>query len=153
MMDDLYKTERVSAGIDAVWAAWTTDGGVRGFFAPESHVDAVEGGAYELYFALDLPAGERGSEGCTLVALDRPRRLEFTWNFPPSLPTLRDLHTNVVVELREDDGETAVTLRQTGFLDGEDWSEGRAYFERAWGLVLRRLRQRFEQGPIDWEHL
>ena len=149
-MKDLVKTESIPAGIDSVWAAWTTDGGVRGFFAPDSRVEAEPGGRYELYFALEMPEGQRGSEGCVVVAADRPRRLEVTWNFPPSLPTIRDERTRVIIELRDNDPDTAVTLRHTGFADGPEWAEGRAYFDRAWDTVLGRLRERFERGPIDW---
>ncbi len=150
-MEDLVKTESIPAPVDSVWAAWTTVGGARGFFAPDAHIEAAPGGAYELYFALDLPEGQRGSEGCKVLALDHGRRLEFSWNFPPSLPGIRGCHTRVIVLLREDDGETAVTLRHTGFEEGEEWEQGRAYFDRAWSVVLGRLRDRFDRGPVDWD--
>lgn len=106
-----------------------------------------------MYFDLDAPAGQRGGEGCVIILLEPPRRLGFTWNFPPSIPGLRQsgAHTHVVVELAQLSGTgTRVTLRATGWGEGEDWAQGYAYFERAWALVLDRLRRRFESGPLDW---
>jgi hypothetical protein len=38
-----------------------------------------------------------------------------------------------------------------GWGEGEDWDKAYAYFDHAWGaVVLPRLRQRFEKGPLDW---
>jgi len=34
---------------------------------------------------------------------------------------------------------------------GADWDKAYEYFDHAWGaVVLPRLRQRFEKGPLDW---
>ena len=58
----------------------------------------------------------------------------------------------VVVEL-EAAGPKQTRLRFThlGWGEGPDWDAAYAYFDRAWGgVVLPRLKRRFEQGPLDW---
>jgi uncharacterized protein YndB with AHSA1/START domain len=82
------------------------------------------------------------------------RSLAFTWNFPPSLPTVRDANTLITVELKPLDGQpgrTDVILTQRGFRTGLEFAKGYAYFDRAWGIVLERLQKRFAEGPIDWK--
>jgi uncharacterized protein YndB with AHSA1/START domain len=142
----------IAAPAAQVWAAWTTDEGVRSFFAPDSRIVAAPGGAYELYFMLDAPEGLRGSEGCVVLEVDEPERLAFTWNFPPTLPSIRDQRTRVDVTIEAlDDRRSELTIAHTGWQDGEDWDQGFAYFERAWSMVLARLAYRFLSGPVDWE--
>jgi len=150
----LDKKTIVAASIGDVWQAWTSVEGVRGFFAPNAKIDLRLGGAYEMLFDASQPAGQQGSEGCHILAIEAPRRLVFTWSFPPSLPTIRGQHTEVSVSLESTaDGQTQVALCQTGWQEGGEWEQGYAYFDRAWSLVLERLAARFESGPIDWSAL
>jgi uncharacterized protein YndB with AHSA1/START domain len=146
----LRKELEVPASVDQVWTAWTTEDGIRSFFAPDAKVELRPGGAYEPYFMLERPEGERGAEGCRVIEVEPPRRLVFSWNFPPHLSTLRNEHTQVRLELQPVAQGTQVALTATGWQRGGQWEEVYAYFERAWGLVLSRLRRRFEHGPVDW---
>jgi len=53
----------VNAGVDAVWEAWTTEAGIKTFFAPAGKIEPRVFGAFEIYFN---PAGapdQRGGEG------------------------------------------------------------------------------------------
>ena len=144
----------VAAAPADAWAAWATTDGVKTFLAPAARVEAVPGGAYEILFYPDAPAGTRGCEGCMVVSADSPRKLVFTWSFPPSIPELRSkgAMARVTVELIPGsvEGSTLVTLVHDGFPEGEAGEEGRAYFEKAWDTVLARLQQRFRRGPVDW---
>ena len=148
----LRKEVVVSAAPDLLWRAWTTAEGARTFFAPDARIEAKPGGAYELYFAPEAAAGSRGCEGCTVQAVEIPRRLAFTWSFPPSIPTLREsgAMTQVTVDLLQEGPSTRVRLTQEGWREGPDWELGHAYFDRAWDLVLGRLERRFRTGPINW---
>lgn len=147
----------VDASREDVFAAWTTDAGVRSFFAPGSRVEARMGGAYELYFmdAGEVPPGQRGSEGCVFLSLQAPVFFSATWNAPPHLADVRDEHTVVIVRLAVlTAAQTRVTLTHIGWGEGGPWEEALAYFRRAWSvLVLPRLRHRFAVGPVDWEAL
>jgi uncharacterized protein YndB with AHSA1/START domain len=89
-----------------------------------------------------------------VISVDPPKRIAFTWSFPPSIPELRARNTTarVAVELlpASVDGATLVSLVHDGFPEGEAGEKGRAYFEKAWDTVLARLQQRFLSGPVDW---
>ena len=73
----LKKDVVVDAPVAAVWAAWTTEEGVRGFFAPAAKVEATRGYgarviAYDRYSEDREALGRALSEeqGATLVPLD-----------------------------------------------------------------------------------
>lgn len=150
----LHKSMIVAAAPADVWAAWATTEGIRTFLAPDGKVEAKAGGAYEIWFTPDAAAGARGCDGCTVVSADPPKKLVFTWSYPPSIPELRETGAKgrVTVELLPGSvGETTlVTLVHDGFPEGEAGEKGRAYFDRAWDTVLARLRDRFRRGAVDW---
>ncbi len=136
----------VDAPIDQVWRAWTTSEGVTSFMAPGARIELRIGGAYEWYFLPDAPEGARGGDGCTVLAYVPQRMLAFTWNAPPSIPALRALGpcSHVVVELDDrGDGSTGVRLTHVVEGEGPDWDAYIAYFDRAWGMVMSGLAERF----------
>lgn len=149
----LNATIEINAGIQVVWEAWTSEQGVRGFFASDCLLDLRPGGNYEMYFDLDAPPGMRGGEGCRIIALQPPTMISFTWNQPPSVPGLRLAHqeTHVMICLEEiDPRRTRVYLQQDGWGSGEEWDAAFRYFDRVWqGVVLPRLKQYLEFGLID----
>jgi uncharacterized protein YndB with AHSA1/START domain len=53
----------VEASVDAVWDAWTTEAGVRSFFAPACAVELRVNGPYEIVFNPEAKPGQRGAEG------------------------------------------------------------------------------------------
>ena len=143
----------VDASLGAVWEAWTTDEGLRSFFAPKCHVELAPGGAFEILFDLDAPEGQQGSEGMRVMAFEPKTMLSFTWNFPPHLTDIRPMCTLVVLRfLSVSPTRTRVRLTQTGWGAGASWKEGFTYFERAWGaVVFPQLQKRFTDGPVDWD--
>ena len=145
----------VEASLGDVWDAWTTDEGVRTFFAPDSRIELRIGGAYELYFDPGAPEGLRGSEGMKIQSYIPERMLAFDWNHPPSIPELRDVKTWVVVEFREMDEELCeITLTHLGFVDDSAlWDQSYAYFQNAWNTVLTRFERSMRIGAIDWNLL
>lgn len=147
----IYLSRVVDAPRADVWAAFTTAEGARTFFAPGAHIEPRVGGAYELYFMPEAPPGDRGSDGCTILEIEPPSRLAYTWNFPPSLPAIRHEKTRVTLDFTaEDGGRTHVAMRHTEWREGPDWDRGFEYFQVAWQVVLDRLVRRFAEGPIDW---
>jgi uncharacterized protein YndB with AHSA1/START domain/uncharacterized protein YciI len=136
----------VAASAKDVWRAWTTSEGIKSFFGRDAEIELAVGGKFEVYFALDAPRGSRGSEGCKVLAFLPEKMLAFSWNAPPSIPSLRDAgaRTQIVLEFTpENGGATHVALTQHGLGEGEDWDKYLAYFDRAWGNVLASLEEHF----------
>lgn len=145
----------VDSGVAAVWEAWTTEAGIKTFFAPAGKIELRVFGAYEIYFNPNGAPGERGGEGNEILALQPQSMLAFTWNAPPHLPNVRQQRTSVVVRFKElDKQHTQVTLIESGWGEGEEWDQAFAYFSKAWqDVVLKRLQHRFAVGPVDWSNL
>ena len=107
-----------------------------------------------MYFAPDSPPGQRGGEGCTILAVQLDEMLSFTWNNPPSLPQVRSQFTHVVVRLLSEGLHTIVRLQHDGWGQGGEWEQAINYFDAAWKrVVLPRLSYRFVHGPIDWDNV
>jgi len=143
----------VNAALDAVWEAWTTEAGIKTFFAPACKIEPRVDGAYEMYFNPDGATGQRGGEGNVILALQPQKMLAFTWNAPPHLPNVRQQRTSVVVRFKAlEKSQTKVTLTESGWGEGEELDKAFAYFSKAWQeVVLPRLKYRFAVGPVDWE--
>jgi len=148
----VYAEATVDAPLRDVWQAWTTEAGVRSFFAPACRVKLRLQGAYEMYFDPSAPEGRRGGEGMILLAIQEPTLLSFTWNAPPELPSVRPQQTHVTLRLlARTPRTTLVTLHHDGWGEGGEWEEAFRYFESAWReVILPRLRYRFAVGPVDW---
>jgi uncharacterized protein YndB with AHSA1/START domain len=141
----------VIATPEEIWSAWTTPEGVKSFFAPECNIELKIYGAYEMFFRPDAEPGQRGGEGCIILAIQPNQMLTFTWNAPPELPEVREQRTVVIVRMVAlDDEHTMVWLHHCGWGNGGEWDKANEYFSKAWDVVLYRLKHRFEQGPIDW---
>jgi uncharacterized protein YndB with AHSA1/START domain len=144
----------VPASRTDVWAAWTTEAGIRTFLARGAHIEPRVDGAYEIFFDPGAAQGQRGGDDLRILVYEPPRRLSFTWNAPPAQATVRAQRTVVTLDLVERDaGHTRLRLTHSGWGEGPEWDAAYAYFDKAWsGFVLPSLVRRFARGPIDWEH-
>lgn len=134
----------VRAPLAEVWRMWTTTDGLKSCGIPGANIDLRVGGPYEWYFAPDAPPGQKGAEGCTVLAYLPMKMIAFTWNAPPAVQALRDAgaRTNVIVTLDELPGERVkIKLHQLGYGTGEDWDKYYAYFEKAWPHVLESMQK------------
>ncbi len=147
----IVKKVRVQGPLSEVWTCWTTNEGVRTFFAPDSNVELKIGGPYEIFFLPDAPEGQKGSDGMRVLSFLPERMLSFEWNNPPSLPEVRGERTWVVVCFEPKGANTTeVTIAHLGWEEGEQWQKAFEYFVRAWDVVLGRLKKRFDEGPVEW---
>ena len=137
------------------WQLWTTDEGVRSFFAPGSHIELKVDGAYEIFFDPRAAPGERGADGMRLLAVEPNRRLAFTWNAPATLPYVRGQRTVVTVDFTPvGQNSTSVVLRHIGWGSGREWDEAITYFDAAWnGFVMPMFKYRVEHGAVNWAEL
>jgi len=149
-MSILTKEVSIRAPLDAVWNAWTTEEGLA-FISSESNIELRLNGPYEWFLDGEPDnRGKRGGEGSHVLAFLPQKMLAFSWTFPPDVPELRnaDERTQVVVLLDEDgEGLVHVSLYAHGWRAGEPWQRGRVYFDRAWGLVLDRMKAHLEAAP------
>ncbi|HLY76404.1 MAG TPA: SRPBCC domain-containing protein [Thermoplasmata archaeon] len=143
-MRTLHKETTISSPIERAWWAWTTSEGIAAWWAKSSWIELRIGGAFELYFLLNRPRGSQGSEGCRILSYRPPDMLSFSWNFPPSIPELREERTWVVLNLAsEEPGVTQVSLDQLGWKEGPAWESGWKSLDDAWEQVLEAFRTRF----------
>ncbi|MBE2279046.1 MAG: SRPBCC domain-containing protein [Ignavibacteriaceae bacterium] len=145
----------VPASITEVWNAWTTEDGIKSFFAPDCKVEAKPGGYFEIYILPDAEYGQKGSEGCRVLAAIPFEYFSFTWTAPPSIPSIRGQFNQVVLKFSIlSTNLTKVELTHYGWGESEDWVKMYNYFKKAWeGYVLPNLKKRFETGPVNWEEI
>ena len=143
------------APVEEVYDAWTTAEGFAAVF-PQSRLHRAElrpGGAYEIHWVPDAPEGERGSEGCEVLAVVPDRILSFTWNAPPAFESLRDERTQVVLVFEPlGESRTKLTLRHLDFGEGEEWAAVHEYFAGAWPRVLDGMVEAIgpPSAPMGW---
>ncbi|NNF01633.1 MAG: SRPBCC domain-containing protein [Bacteroidia bacterium] len=141
----IYKKLVLKVSANEIWDCWTTETGLRSFFCPDCSVELKIGGKYEIYFISENEYGHKGSEGCKVLSFVPERMFSFSWNAPPSIPTVRN-HSHkawVVVLINNIGNKTEVELFHLGFLKGSDWDETVDYFENAWDIVMQNLKQKF----------
>jgi uncharacterized protein YndB with AHSA1/START domain len=149
----------VNASRAEVFQLWTTEEGLKRFFAPRANMDLRVGGAYEMIFAPDLdPEGEnQGTKGARILRLENDRALAFEWitfvyekhpsGFGPPVVSRevrneRPIPTWIEINLEDVPGRPGATrlrLVHRGFRSGGPWDDALAYFWRQWGAILGRL--------------
>jgi len=137
----------IEASLEEVWDRWTTEKGIRTFFAQDCEVELQLDGKYEMYFLKDAEPGQRGSEGCKILSFIPYEMFSFSWNAPPQFPDIRngDIQTYVVLNFEKiEPHKTKVHLRHLGWQEGKAWDEVFAYFDNAWSKVLTWLAESFE---------
>ena len=66
---DIVVVKTINAPVADVWKAWTTTEGIESFFAPKAaKVEPWPGGAFELWFGVDLPEGRAAAKAARSTA-------------------------------------------------------------------------------------
>ncbi len=143
----------IAAPREQVYSWYSTSAGWKASLGLDSNIEPRIGGPFEVYFGKDHPAGQRGSEGCTVLSFVPNEMFSHSWNAPPTIPHCRDggLHTWIVVRFEEvGPALTRVRLTHQGFSENAaketespfraDWLKTRAYFMNAWPRVLDALK-------------
>jgi uncharacterized protein YndB with AHSA1/START domain/uncharacterized protein YciI len=144
--DRILHVEVVAKGTPSeIWPMWTTNEGLRSFFAEDCNVELRPGGPFEIYFSKTEPYGQRGSEDCKVLSYLPNRLLSFEWNAPPKFGEIRDIRTIINVQLTPVGSDsTRVTLDQLGWGTGDNWDSLHDYFDKAWHFVLENLKKTVE---------
>jgi uncharacterized protein YndB with AHSA1/START domain len=145
---------QVNEPVKKVYKRWTTEEGIKSFMADDCKIELKINGAYEIYFNGVESKGARGSEGMKILSFEENKSLAFTWNQPPSLPSLREHQTMVYLDFKSKGlMNTELTLTHVGFGDSEDWAKACSYFEKAWGeIVLPYLVSASHNGKVDFHN-
>ncbi len=140
----LQVTAEIAASPEEVWRIWTTPEGFKDVFDKTLTIELKPGGRYEIEWAPEAPAGERGSETCKVLTVDPHRVLSFEWNAPPEFAEVRNGPKHwVVLTFVEHDGGTTLTLRTLGFGDSEQWNKTYDYLAIAWPWVVGEIEKHF----------
>jgi len=149
----LMLTCRIKTSPARVFRAWTDPVALRQWFAAsEQHecvlaeTDVRVGGRYRL--VMRLPSGEERAVGGVYREIVPDHRLVFTWSWEGA----SDAETLVSVELRQEDGGTALTLTHQRFADThardmhrQGWSGCLAGLER---LMARDSTEEDDHGQV-----
>ena len=142
----------VKASVDEVWKAWTTTEGIKSFFAPDAKVELRVDGPFEIYMNPFGVPGMKGADDMRIIGFQEKKMLTFTWNTPPSLPEARKQRSVVIVRfISRGDLLTDVTLHHVGWGEGGEWDKAYDYFAKSWPNVMKNLKKRFDDGPVDWK--
>jgi uncharacterized protein YndB with AHSA1/START domain len=133
------------ASLDAAWAAFTTEEGLKTWLWRDARVDFRPGGDWLVLY----PGGKTG--GGTILSISPKRRVTIAALAPEQFPAVRDERTRAIFDFVEiAPGQTKVTLTQTGWRPGAEWDQAYEYLAKGNATLLRQLYQRFASGPIDW---
>ncbi len=139
---ELAVSRTIRATPDRVFDAWTSPDliprwwGGGGVTCPEAHVDLVTGGTYRIANA--MPDGTVTWISGVFEIIERPHRLQYTWDVEPADPEAAS--SVVVVEFAPVDDGTLVTINQTRIPS----DEARMMFEMGWNGCLDGLRALLE---------
>ncbi|MBM4365285.1 MAG: SRPBCC domain-containing protein [Deltaproteobacteria bacterium] len=130
---------------DEVYRMLTTAAGWNDFFQVDARIDLRVGGPYEILFGPpEAGEGNRGSEGCQVLAFEPGKMVAFSWSAPPDFPEERAQRTMVVITLAPSpEGGTFVRLHHAGLGSGGRWSDVHAYFTQAWPKVFDALAAKY----------
>ena len=135
----------VSAPLDDVWTAFTTQEGLATWLWRDVRVDLRSGGDWLVLY----PGGKTG--GGTILSFAPKRRITLAAMAPEQFPEVREQRTTVVFEFEAiTPATTKVTLVQTGWKQGREWDEAYEYLSAGNATLLRQLHQRFLSGPLNW---
>ena len=145
-MKVLTLSKNIAASQDEAYAAWSSADALKSWMAHDVLMEPEVNGYFRVHFA---QRGDQyiGTGDLTMLSLEAPTRIMFTWDAPVEYPYVRGQRT--VVELRFEgvsDNQTKVTLRQFGWGDGEEWDATFEYFGGAWAYVLGKMEAHFAEG-------
>jgi uncharacterized protein YndB with AHSA1/START domain len=136
---------KLPASQDAVWTAFTTSEGLSTWLTPDAVVVLRNGGEWTAHF----PGG--GTGGGTILSFTSKHTLVMSAMAPEMFPHVRAERTIATWEFTPIDANTTqLTLKQTGWKQGEEWDKAYAYLAAGNAQLLETLLRRFEKGPIDW---
>lgn len=144
----------VPATARQVWDAVTTTEGMRSWAVPVVQVDFRPGGIWESAYSLDARIGAPGNIKNRILSFLPLRMLSFQVVAAPPGFARAELLPDIVtvIELDElDPSSVRVTESMVGYKPGEGYDTLYSFFQAGNAWSLKKLHQRFIEGPIDWQ--
>ena len=144
----------VPATARQVWDAFTTTEGMQTWAVPVVHVDFRPGGIWESAYSLDGRIGAPGNIKNRILSFFPIRMLTFQVVAAPPGFAHAELLPDIVTVIELDElapSMVRVTESMVGYKSGEGYDTLYRSFEAGNAWSLRKLRQRFIEGPIDWQ--
>lgn len=122
---------------ERVFQALTVKEDLERWFLSKAEVDLRPGGAIRFEWAPGM------FESGTIVAVEPPQRLSYTWE------ALEPSPTTVTFELTTENDATRLRLIHTGIGDGEDWDNYYTSVNSGWSVHLTNLTAWLETGICE----
>jgi uncharacterized protein YndB with AHSA1/START domain len=147
-------TLEVAAPADKVWAALSTDDGLRGWTAPVVHVDLMNDGILEASYSISSHIGDRENIRNQIVAyvpgrLIVYRNVHVPKGAPPDFALLAAVRTSVEIE-PIDPGHTRLVESEVGFGEGAGFDALYAHFSSGNRYEFEALARSVLGHPVDW---
>jgi uncharacterized protein YndB with AHSA1/START domain len=137
-----------------VWDAFTTTEGVRAWAVPVAQVDFRLGGIWESSYNLDARIGDPGNIQNRFLSFLPLRMISMqAIAAPPNFPHMELLpEIFTVIELDEEGPRsTRVTISMVGYKTGGGYDVIYKHFAAGNPWSLKKLHERFADGPIKWK--
>lgn len=129
----------------AVWLLWVDPERIVTWLCAKATIEPRVGGAFELFW--DETPEHNSTLGCNLTAFEPYHHLTFTWRGPEEWEDLMPAgSTSVDVRLTGDASTCTLYLNHTGWGEGDDWDEARAWQLDAWKNALGGLKALIEMA-------
>jgi uncharacterized protein YndB with AHSA1/START domain len=136
----------VEAPLGDVWAAWTTDEGLRAWLAPHADIELQVGGQLRANYAAAGVLGDAQTIEHTILAFEPQRMLSIRVSAAPhDFPfpnAIADMWTVIYFEPSGPD-RTQVRIVSLGFGADEESQAMRAFFEHGNAATLAQLQRLF----------
>jgi uncharacterized protein YndB with AHSA1/START domain len=115
----------LDSNVEQVYNAWSTEEGIKTFFAPDCEIEVKLYGKYHIHFFPDSEPGSRGAEDELLIAHEPNKMISFRWGFPPSLKDLRQNQKTIVLIRFEEvtQNKTGLIFIQSGWGESVEWQK------------------------------
>jgi uncharacterized protein YndB with AHSA1/START domain len=143
----------IDAPVADVWALFATSEGLASWLAPVAAIELRVGGMFESSYDRAARLGEAGNIRNRVVAFAPEELLVIqVAHAPPGFPhadAVRELTTVITFE-QIDAARTRVRTAMLGYREGAAFDALYQFFDAGNAYTLNKLRERVENGPVDW---
>jgi uncharacterized protein YndB with AHSA1/START domain len=135
----------ISAPIETVWEAWTTDAGLQSWLAPHAEIDLRISGKMRTNYSPDGSLDDPSSIENTVLSYDPYRMISIRVSkAPEGFPfpnAIYDMWTVMYFE-EVDGGQTRVKVVAAGFSEDEESQAMRSFFDQGNALTIQQMQER-----------